>query len=111
MLAKMLARRGATGAAAARRPAAGAAGPCRCFGRAAAPQLQTVGGSSKEAVALARLARTRVTPYRVVLKLGNTNVKAAIVDDRRDLTVRSLLGALPTLHRRRARRCPAARAR
>ena len=38
-------------------------------------------------MALARLARTNTTPYRVVLKLGNTNIKAAIVDDRRDLTV------------------------
>jgi hypothetical protein len=53
------------------------------------------GGSSEELVALGRLARANTTPYRVVLKLGNTNVKAAIVDDRRDLTV-SPLSLCPT---------------
>lgn len=55
-------------------------------------KAMTRGGSSEEMVALARLARTNTTPYRVVLKLGNTNIKAAIVDDRRDLTVRPLPG-------------------
>ncbi len=53
-------------------------------------RAMTQGGSSEELVALGRLARANTTPYRVVLKLGNTNVKAAIVDDRRDLTVSSL---------------------
>ena len=48
------------------------------------------GGSSEEMVALSRLSRAKATPYRVVLKLGNTNVKAAIIDDQRDLTVRGL---------------------
>ena len=46
-------------------------------------------GSAAEALALARLATTKSSPCRVVLKIGNRNVKAAIIDDQRDLTVRT----------------------
>ena len=44
-------------------------------------------GSAAEALALARLATTNSSPCRVVLKIGNRNVKAAIIDDQRDLTI------------------------
>ena len=60
--------------------------------RSFAAQRETrhrAGGSPDEIEMLARLARAKSTPFRVVLKLGNTNIKAAIVDDQRDLTVAS----------------------
>ena len=60
--------------------------------RSFAAQRETrhrAGGSPDEIEMLARLARAKSTPFRVVLKQGNTNIKAAIVDDQRDLTVAS----------------------
>ena len=73
-------------------PAIGALDGHALGARSFAAQRETrhrAGGSPDEIEMLARLARAKSTPFRVVLKQGNTNIKAAIVDDQRDLTVAS----------------------
>ena len=56
--------------------------------RGMAGRARSVGDREQEVVALGRLARTNASRFRVVFQHSNRNVKAAIVDDRRNLTVR-----------------------
>eukprot|EP01047_Picozoa_sp_COSAG01_P045398 COSAG01_NODE_4178_length_5265_cov_17.430649_7_plen_241_part_00 len=65
--------------------------------RGLSSRARNVERRQREVVALGRLTRTNASPFRVVFHHSNRNVKAAIIDDRRDLTVRPPAPLPPSL--------------